>query len=83
MENAVTACSGGQGADRPAQRRRSADRGDRHLAERIDAWCWKISYDEAFGRFSPGVQLLLEVTKGCSMIAALRARIRALLPTIR
>jgi len=28
------------------------------------AWCWKISYDEAFGRFSPGVQLLLEVTQG-------------------
>jgi CelD/BcsL family acetyltransferase involved in cellulose biosynthesis len=28
------------------------------------AWCWKITYDEAFGRFSPGVQLLLEVTQG-------------------
>jgi CelD/BcsL family acetyltransferase involved in cellulose biosynthesis len=24
------------------------------------AWCWKIAYDEAFARFSPGVQLLLE-----------------------
>jgi hypothetical protein len=28
------------------------------------AWCWKIAYDEAFGRFSPGVQLLLDVTQG-------------------
>jgi CelD/BcsL family acetyltransferase involved in cellulose biosynthesis len=27
------------------------------------AWCWKIAYDEAFARFSPGVQLLLEVTQ--------------------
>jgi CelD/BcsL family acetyltransferase involved in cellulose biosynthesis len=27
------------------------------------AWCWKIAYDEAFGRFSPGVQLLLDVTQ--------------------
>jgi CelD/BcsL family acetyltransferase involved in cellulose biosynthesis len=27
------------------------------------AWCWKIAYDEAFGRFSPGVLLLLEETQ--------------------
>jgi CelD/BcsL family acetyltransferase involved in cellulose biosynthesis len=27
------------------------------------AWCWKIAYDERFARFSPGVQLLLEVTQ--------------------
>jgi hypothetical protein len=27
------------------------------------AWCWKIAYDEAFARFSPGVQLLMEVTQ--------------------
>jgi CelD/BcsL family acetyltransferase involved in cellulose biosynthesis len=27
------------------------------------AWCWKIAYDETFGRFSPGVQLLLDVTQ--------------------
>jgi CelD/BcsL family acetyltransferase involved in cellulose biosynthesis len=26
------------------------------------AWCWKIAYDEAFARASPGVQLLLDVT---------------------
>jgi hypothetical protein len=28
-----------------------------------NAWCWKIAYDEAHGRFSPGVQLLLEATE--------------------
>jgi CelD/BcsL family acetyltransferase involved in cellulose biosynthesis len=27
------------------------------------AWCWKIAYDERFSRFSPGVQLLLDVTQ--------------------
>jgi CelD/BcsL family acetyltransferase involved in cellulose biosynthesis len=27
------------------------------------AWCWKIAYDETYARFSPGVQLLLEVTQ--------------------
>ena len=27
------------------------------------AWCWKIAYDEAFARYSPGVQLLLDVTE--------------------
>jgi CelD/BcsL family acetyltransferase involved in cellulose biosynthesis len=27
------------------------------------AWCWKIAYDENFARFSPGVQLLLDVTQ--------------------
>jgi CelD/BcsL family acetyltransferase involved in cellulose biosynthesis len=27
------------------------------------AWCWKIAYDEAFRRFSPGVQLLLDVSQ--------------------
>jgi CelD/BcsL family acetyltransferase involved in cellulose biosynthesis len=26
------------------------------------AWCWKIAYDEAFARFSPGAQLLVRVT---------------------
>jgi hypothetical protein len=26
------------------------------------AWCWKIAYDEAFARFSPGAQLLVQVT---------------------
>jgi hypothetical protein len=26
------------------------------------AWCWKIAYDEAHKRFSPGVQLLLDTT---------------------
>ena len=27
-------------------------------------WCWKIAYDETFARFSPGVQLLIDVTQG-------------------
>jgi CelD/BcsL family acetyltransferase involved in cellulose biosynthesis len=27
------------------------------------AWTWKIAYDEGFARYSPGVQLLLEVTR--------------------
>ena len=27
------------------------------------AWCWKIAYDEAMARASPGVQLLLTVTE--------------------
>jgi hypothetical protein len=27
------------------------------------AWCWKIAHDEAYARFSPGVQVLLEATE--------------------
>jgi CelD/BcsL family acetyltransferase involved in cellulose biosynthesis len=27
------------------------------------AWCWKIAYSEAVARFSPGVQLMVEVTE--------------------
>jgi hypothetical protein len=27
------------------------------------AWCWKIAYDEGEARFSPGVQILLDVTE--------------------
>ena len=27
------------------------------------AWCWKIAYDERRARFSPGVQLILDVTE--------------------
>lgn len=26
------------------------------------AWTWKIAYDEAFARFSPGVQLMMDLT---------------------
>jgi hypothetical protein len=26
------------------------------------AWCWKIAYSEGVARFSPGVQLLLDLT---------------------
>ena len=32
------------------------------LRSGASAWCWKIAYDESFARFSPGVQLLLDVT---------------------
>ncbi|MCC6779976.1 MAG: GNAT family N-acetyltransferase [Hyphomicrobiales bacterium] len=28
-----------------------------------DAWCWKIAYDESYGRSSPGVQLMIETTQ--------------------
>jgi CelD/BcsL family acetyltransferase involved in cellulose biosynthesis len=27
------------------------------------AWCWKIAHDESYGRFSPGVQVLLDATQ--------------------
>jgi CelD/BcsL family acetyltransferase involved in cellulose biosynthesis len=27
------------------------------------AWCWKIAYDEDYARYSPGVQILLDVTQ--------------------
>jgi len=27
------------------------------------AWTWKIAYDEAFARFSPGVQLMMDLTE--------------------
>jgi CelD/BcsL family acetyltransferase involved in cellulose biosynthesis len=27
------------------------------------AWCWKIAYDERYARFSPGVQLLRDLTR--------------------
>jgi hypothetical protein len=27
------------------------------------AWTWKIAYDEGYARFSPGVQILLDVTQ--------------------
>jgi hypothetical protein len=27
------------------------------------AWCWKIAYNESVGRFSPGVQLVCELTE--------------------
>jgi CelD/BcsL family acetyltransferase involved in cellulose biosynthesis len=43
--------------------------GDRPIAAIVTlssgdaAWCWKIAYDESFARFSPGVQLLSDVTQ--------------------
>src|SRR5258706_16381132 len=27
------------------------------------AWCWKVAYDESRARFSPGGQILLDVTQ--------------------
>jgi CelD/BcsL family acetyltransferase involved in cellulose biosynthesis len=33
------------------------------LTSGTTAWCWKIAYDEAFARFSPGVQLLVQATR--------------------
>jgi CelD/BcsL family acetyltransferase involved in cellulose biosynthesis len=27
------------------------------------AWCWKIAYDESLARFSPGVQVMMELTE--------------------
>jgi CelD/BcsL family acetyltransferase involved in cellulose biosynthesis len=64
MENAVT------GLARDGQAR--IDRlsvGDRPIAALVTlqsgttAWCWKIAYDETFARYSPGVQVLLDVTQ--------------------
>lgn len=33
------------------------------LRSRDTAWCWKIAYDESHARASPGVQLILHVTR--------------------
>jgi len=33
------------------------------LSSGSTAWCWKIAYDESFARFSPGVQLLSDLTQ--------------------
>ena len=58
--------------DLAAQRRAAIHRlciGERAIAAcivlraRPAAWCWKIAYDEAHARFSPGVQLLTRVTE--------------------
>jgi CelD/BcsL family acetyltransferase involved in cellulose biosynthesis len=35
------------------------------------AWCWKIAYDESFARYSPGVQLVLELTRDLLAIETL------------
>jgi hypothetical protein len=32
------------------------------LASGDTAWCWKIAYSEEHSRFSPGVQLMVELT---------------------
>jgi hypothetical protein len=33
------------------------------LRSGINAWCWKIAYDEDYARFSPGVQIVLDATQ--------------------
>jgi CelD/BcsL family acetyltransferase involved in cellulose biosynthesis len=33
------------------------------LRSAASAWCWKIAYDERYARFSPGVQLLRDLTQ--------------------
>ena len=44
-------------------------RGERPIAAMVTlssgatAWCWKVAYDESYARFSPGVQILLDVTQ--------------------
>ena len=43
--------------------------GDRPIAATITllsgdtAWCWKIAYDEGFARYSPGLQLVLDLSR--------------------
>lgn len=58
--------------DLAAQRRAALYRlcvGDRPIAACItlrsgpSAWLWKIAYDEAYARFSPGAQLMVRVTE--------------------
>ena len=39
-----------------------------------NAWGWKIAYDEGFARASPGVQLLLDVTRDAARRREYRAR---------
>jgi CelD/BcsL family acetyltransferase involved in cellulose biosynthesis len=56
-------------ADAGAARIDSIDLGGQPIAMVVSfaaggtAWTWKIAYDEAYARFSPGVQLMLETTK--------------------
>jgi CelD/BcsL family acetyltransferase involved in cellulose biosynthesis len=35
------------------------------------AWTWKIAYDESFGRFSPGVQLMMDLSESLLADSAL------------
>ncbi len=53
---------GRQGVDRPHAGRWTRDRNDDRSASGPCAWFWKIAYDEAFARFSPGVILSAVIT---------------------
>ena len=52
------------------------------LQSKDTVWTWKIAYDEAFARASPGVQLMLHATT-CSRIGRSREPIPAPSRTIQ
>ena len=60
-----------------------AARGVDHAARGDARWFWKIAYDEDAARFSPGVQLTLDLTRDLLADARSRASIHAPPPTIR
>ena len=64
VETAVTALRrAGPGADRPhAARRANAIAVAITLSRGDTGWFWKIAYNEGVARFSPGVQLVYELT---------------------
>jgi len=43
-------------------------------------WGWKIAYDESFARFSPGVQVLVDLTERLLKMRPSRAPIPAATP---
>ncbi len=61
------ACGGGKGGDLQVVRLLVESRAVAAivtLRSGAAAWVWKIAYDECFARFSPGVQVLLDITEG-------------------
>jgi len=64
MTTAVAALAGeGKGPGRPSVRRRKSHRSPGDAAQRRHRLVLKIAYDENYARFSPGVQILLDVTQ--------------------
>ena len=63
MQSAVTALAadGQVRIDRLLVQRRR-DRRHHHATSGDTAWCWKIAYNEALARSSPGVQLVCDLT---------------------
>ena len=59
----VVACGGRPCADRPDAARRQPIAATVTLQSGDTAWCWKIAYNEGMARFSPGVQLICELTE--------------------